>query len=634
MIKLLAGGLVAVIVGGFAIAGVMAMLMVTAAEDAARLDCPPGTVAPAAGGWAGTVPAGAAADGLGQTQLTHAATIVAVGEGLRVPRQGIVVALATAAQESGFRNYANDGRGDDLQPDQRDVSASLRLPHDAVGTDHGSVGLFQQQYPWWGTLAELMDPATSAALFYQALLKVPGWQDLPVTVAAQRVQRSAFPSAYAAHEPLARQLVEMLAGTTDTPTPAFVQAGLASGQMACGLGSADGLIMAGGLVFPLPAGSFTVGSGFGWRDNPTGAGADNHTGLDFAAPAGTPVYALADGVVSTAMTASVSYGNRVILEHSDTMQTLYAHLSVIEVVEGQAVTAGQRIGQVGSTGRSTGNHLHFEIRQSGNPVDPLTWLRQAGLDPTSPAMPQHVAGPSSSSGASVRMVTYNVHYGRSPAAVAAEIRAVIDRSKASILCLQEATVARKIAVPAGWRLIQPRVSRDRGTIGTATPLLVDARVWAVHGVAVTNLTMETFVGEAGAGPAVASRRDLVLAQLSGPGGALTVGCTHFTASKEINAVRGRLWGTQASKVADTLAALRGRVLIGGDFNATPSSIWMRPIAAVATVSADPDPKSSRGRIDHVWGRLLHPHSSQLMPRMGSDHRPVLTVWTPAQRART
>ena len=573
----MAVGLVAVIAGGFAIAGVMAMLMVTAAEDAARLDCPPGTLAPGAGGWSGTVPAGASAGGLGPTQLTHAATIVAVGEGLRIPRQGIVVALATAAQESAFRNYANDGRGGDLEPDQRGVSASLRLPHDAVGSDHGSVGLFQQQYPWWGTLAELMDPATSAALFYQALLKMPGWQDLPVTVAAQRVQRSAFPSAYAAHEPLARQLVAMLAGTTDTtPMPEFVQAGLADEGMPCGFGSADGLIMAGDLVFPLPAGSFSVGSGFGWRDNPTGAGADNHTGLDFAAPSGTPVYALADGVVSMAMTSAVSYGNRVILEHSPTMQTLYAHLSVIEVRQGQVVTAGQRIGQVGSTGRSTGNHLHLEVRQSSTPVDPLTWLRQAGLDPTNPAMPQHVAGPSASSGAPVRMVTYNVHYGRAPAAVAAEIRAVIDRSRASILCLQEATVARKIAAPAGWRLIQPRVSRDRGTIGTATPLLVDARVWAVRGVAVTNLTMETFVGEAGAGPAVASRRDLVLAHLNGPGGPLTVGCTHFTASKEINAVRGRLWGTQASKIADALAALRGRVLIGGDFNATPSSIWMRP----------------------------------------------------------
>jgi endonuclease/exonuclease/phosphatase family metal-dependent hydrolase len=144
------------------------------------------------------------------TQMQRAASIVAEGRRIGIPDQGIVVALATASQESGLRVYANDGQGGDLAPDQRGIAASLDLRHDAVGTDHGSLGVFQQHWPRWGTMAELMDPATSARKFYEALLRVHGWQSLPVTVAAQRVQRSAYPDGYADDEPLARQLLEAI----------------------------------------------------------------------------------------------------------------------------------------------------------------------------------------------------------------------------------------------------------------------------------------------------------------------------------------------------------------------------------------------------------------------------------------
>jgi endonuclease/exonuclease/phosphatase (EEP) superfamily protein YafD len=112
-----------------------------------------------------------------------------------------------------------------------------------------------------------------------------------------------------------------------------------------------------------------------------------------------------------------------------------------------------------------------------------------------------------------------------------------------------------------------------------------------------------------------------------------VGCNHFTASKHINETRARLWRTQAAKVADTLAAIPGPVLVGGDFNATPDSGWMRPIAAVATVNADPAPRAAASLIDHVWGRAMRPVSAALLPRLGSDHRPVLTVWTRPSQAR-
>ena len=116
---------------------------------------------------------------------------------------------------------------------------------------------------------------------------------------------------------------------------------------------------------------------------------------------------------------------------------------------------------------------------NATPIDPLPFLVQVGLDPNNPGMPQQVTGsPAGLSGTDpVRMVTYNVHYGRNPAAVGAEIRTVITRSQASIICLQEASVAARTTPPPGWQLIQPRVANERGNrVPPATPLLVDTRV--------------------------------------------------------------------------------------------------------------------------------------------------------------
>jgi cell wall-associated NlpC family hydrolase len=165
--------------------------------------------------------------GLDDVQVAHAVTIVEVGLERDLPTQALRVALAVAAQESMFRNYANDGTGE-LRPEQRDVDRSLRYPHDAVGRDHGSVNVFQQQYPWWGSLDELMDPPTAAGKFFDALVEVRDWETLPLTVAAQRVQRSAFPTAYAKWESLADEILAAVLRPADgagavgaaAPTPA------------------------------------------------------------------------------------------------------------------------------------------------------------------------------------------------------------------------------------------------------------------------------------------------------------------------------------------------------------------------------------------------------------------------------
>jgi murein DD-endopeptidase MepM/ murein hydrolase activator NlpD len=100
-----------------------------------------------------------------------------------------------------------------------------------------------------------------------------------------------------------------------------------------------------------------------------------HPGIDLAAPYGTPVYATADGTVLRAGWNSGGYGNLVEIDHGRGIVTRYGHMSKIIVGEGQHVTRGQQVGYVGSTGRSTGNHLHYEVRIDNSPVNPIPFMR-------------------------------------------------------------------------------------------------------------------------------------------------------------------------------------------------------------------------------------------------------------------
>ncbi len=124
-------------------------------------------------------------------QLTNAALIVSVGAGRGIPPRGLIIAVATALQESSLRNLGDQGEGN----------------------NHDSLGLFQQRpSQGWGTADQIMDPVYASNTFYDKLLTIPGWEQLPLTEAAQAVQRSAHPDAYAKWEPDATALVGLTVG--------------------------------------------------------------------------------------------------------------------------------------------------------------------------------------------------------------------------------------------------------------------------------------------------------------------------------------------------------------------------------------------------------------------------------------
>jgi len=266
-----------------------------------------------------------------------------------VPPRGWVIAIATALQESQLRN----------------------LPHLGADNDHDSLGLFQQRpSQGWGTPEQISDPAYASTAFYQRLLQVQGWQELPLTQAAQQVQRSAFPHAYARHESEATRIVAALSGLDCRH------------------------ISPAGWTRPVPG---QIVSGFRTDQRP------DHDGVDIAAPKGTRVHAAAAGTVVTVQCNAhlpdgspypcdvdgspsvIGCGWYLELQHADSTVTRYCHLATAPFVkEGEQVHAGEVIGVVGSSGHSSGPHLHLETHTGrpatpGNAVEPIAFLATRGV---------------------------------------------------------------------------------------------------------------------------------------------------------------------------------------------------------------------------------------------------------------
>jgi hypothetical protein len=138
--------------------------------------------------------------GLNQTQMNNAWKIVQAGQALGLPKRAFVIAVATSMQECNLYNLASTR-----------IPESYNYNPEGSGSDHDSVGLFQQRpSAGWGSVANLMDPTYAATAFYNALVKIPGWETMALTWAAQRVQVSAYPTAYAKHEARAQEVVDAL----------------------------------------------------------------------------------------------------------------------------------------------------------------------------------------------------------------------------------------------------------------------------------------------------------------------------------------------------------------------------------------------------------------------------------------
>ncbi len=117
-----------------------------------------------------------------------------------------------------------------------------------------------------------------------------------------------------------------------------------------------------------------LASGFGYRTDPIYKVPKMHAGLDFAAPIGTPIYATADGKVEKAEFSATGYGNHVVIDNGYGYETLFGHMVRIKAHVGEKVKRGQVIGWVGSTGKSTGPHCHYEVHKNGTPVDPIYYF--------------------------------------------------------------------------------------------------------------------------------------------------------------------------------------------------------------------------------------------------------------------
>ncbi|MFB6984526.1 M23 family metallopeptidase [Streptomyces sp. NPDC056304] len=277
-------------------------------------------------------------------QRRNASVITNVARSRGLPPRAAVIGVATAIQESMLKNIHHG--------------------------DRDSQGLFQQRpSQGWGTIAQVTDPIYASNSFFKRLANVDKWQTKPLTQAAQNVQRSGFPNAYAKWEMTAGELVTKSWGTkavlsTTSGCDAVENVANASDTK-------------GGWSLPVENSRITTpykaGGGM-WSSG-------SHTGIDFPVTTGTRVQSVGTGTVVEAGWGG-AYGNNVVIKMSDGKYTQYGHLSKITVSKGQTVKARQQIGISGATGNVSGPHLHFEARTGpvyGSDIDPSAYLRSHGL---------------------------------------------------------------------------------------------------------------------------------------------------------------------------------------------------------------------------------------------------------------
>lgn len=296
--------------------------------------------------------------GYGREQLVNAAYIIQAGKDLGLNVRDQTIGVMTAMGESGLRNidYGDWETGGVTNPD---------------GTRTTSIGLFQQQ-DGWGTREERLDPYTSATKFFQAMVrKVPDRESQEPTQVAHRTQLNANPYHYTPYWAAAIQAVEGLSGA---------RTGLSPNQpiQACGQSNlVPGEVNAQGWASP---GSGPVTSQYGWRQDPFTGEADFTYGTDIGAGCGNPIRSVTSGVVTGQ--GFDSQGNGYInIDHGSGVTSRYLHMyeSGFRVRVGDRVNGGDQIADVGSSGRSTGCHIHIEMAVNGKNIDPQAFLGNVGV---------------------------------------------------------------------------------------------------------------------------------------------------------------------------------------------------------------------------------------------------------------
>lgn len=550
---------------------------------------------------------------LSARQLEIAGIVINVGRSSGRSDRAILVALAVAAQESRFRNYANDGRGDDLKPDQRRIGRSMELPHDAVGTDHGSLGVFQQQWPWWGTMRELMDPATAAEKFYAALDKVYGWERMSIGEAGQAVQRSAFPRAYDDDVDLARKLLD----SAENPD------GIAPVSYFGSATDCVSTVFSGEVVMPVAGSDYVDSKSFGRQG---ALWSTVHTGTDFSTACGIPVLASTGGTVSVRTDQAWSGRWLVTIDAGGGgVVTWYAHMQAISVANGDVVHAGQQIGAVGTEGNSTGCHLHFEVRPGGGaPIDPSTWLAE-NVGTTIP-----ISG--TTSGASAVVMTANLPFTLSNARTQRRVRTLLG-SGVDVLLLQEVR----------HRNISAMVARAKGDWG----------VWQSPGGRGHNAIIwdrsrfrlarggEKFGADLGS-----YRRWIPWVLLESEAGTLPVVNIHMPNNASTDPAQRRRYKVMMDRALGLVSELNRAGLppiVGGDWNEPLDrslEAW-RPVRALSNVgmvtnwAGGPPCDSTDGHGRRIDGFSFNPRYVSVvdqgcLERGPSDHRPVWMAIRPAR----
>ncbi|WP_171027507.1 M23 family metallopeptidase [Pseudarthrobacter sp. NamE2] len=289
---------------------------------------------------------------MSDTQLNNASSIIDAAVRAALPDEAQVLGVQAALGESSLENLDH---GDAAGPDSR--------------------GLFQQRDNGaWGSLSDRMDPSVSATHFFMALRNVDGWEQLPPSAAIHQVQRNQDPEHYTKFRQQALKIVDILkAQTTGGLNPHNRACGPARTQQTqVSLGALLQRPAAGTLMSPLA--NLKETSPFGHRSSPiTGTAGEFHTGQDYAGSCGTPVHAADEGTVREVGWHPWGGGNRVEIDHGNGLVTTYNHLQGIAVSKGQKVDAAEIIATVGTTGSSTGCHLHFETILNGQHTDPHKW---------------------------------------------------------------------------------------------------------------------------------------------------------------------------------------------------------------------------------------------------------------------